>query len=142
MTDTRSNIELVERWLAAFSERWPATEELEGLLAPDFEFVERPNLFSPAGGTRAREQSLAGAVAGQGVLAWQRYTVLAHLADGDEVATRFRWDGELKVDAGALARGTRLTAWCVAHYVVRDGRIARVEQHDCYEAPVPPDAAR
>jgi hypothetical protein len=31
-----------------------------------------------------------------------------------------------------------LSAWCVAHYQLADGRIVRVEQHDCYEQPVPP----
>ena len=30
-------------------------------------------------------------------------------------------------------------AWCVAHYRVAAGRIARIEQHDCYEQPTLPN---
>jgi hypothetical protein len=51
-----------------------------------------------------------------------------------------RWTGELAVGAGPWAAGTRLSAWCVAHYRLAEGRIAEIEQHDCYDEPVPPEA--
>jgi len=31
-----------------------------------------------------------------------------------------------------------LSAWCVGHYRLERGLIAEIEQHDCYEQPVPP----
>lgn len=40
-----------------------------------------------------------------------------------------------------IARGPELLAWQayeVGYYRVVDGRIAHIEQHDCYEAPSPP----
>ena len=41
----------------------------------------------------------------------------------------------LAVDAGPWRAGTRMAAWCVAHYRLAAGRIAHIEQHDCYEEP-------
>jgi SnoaL-like domain len=74
------------------------------------------------------------------MLAWQTYEVRDHVADDDTVATRMRWSGELAVAAGPWPAGTRMAAWCVAHYRMVDGRIAEIEQHNCYEAPAPPSA--
>ena len=56
-----------------------------------------------------------------------------HIVSDDQVVTRFRWTGETAIEAGPWPAGTKLVAWCVAHYELRDGRIARIEQHDCYE---------
>jgi ketosteroid isomerase-like protein len=134
----RANVEVVERFLAAFDRRWPTEEELSSLLAPDVRFVERPNLVNPAGGTRDAAALRAGLDAGRTLLAWQSYEIRDHVAAGDTVATRFRWTGELAGDAGPWPAGTRLAAWCVAHYRLRGGRIVSIEQHDCYDAPVLP----
>jgi hypothetical protein len=76
--------------------------------------------------------------AGRKLLAWQSYGVRDSVADGDLVVVRMRWTGELAVDAGPWSRGTLLSAWCVAHYRLRGGRIVEIEQHDCYDAPRPP----
>jgi hypothetical protein len=84
----------------------------------------------------------AGIAAGRALLAWQAYEPLAHIVSGDTVVTRMRWTSELAVDAGPWQNGTRLAAWCVAHYTLRGGRIAHIEQHDCYEPPTPPTEAR
>ena len=46
------NIEVVERFLAAFDRRWPSVDELAELVAPDVRFVERPNLINPEGSER------------------------------------------------------------------------------------------
>jgi ketosteroid isomerase-like protein len=135
---TAENIEVVERFLAAFDRRWPTEEELAELVAPDVRFVERPNLVNPAGSERDAAAMWAGVVQGQKLLAWQSYEVRDHVADGDTVVTRMRWTGELAVDAGPWSAGTRLAAWCVAHYRVAAERIVHIEQHDCYEPPALP----
>jgi ketosteroid isomerase-like protein len=132
------NIHVVERFLAAFTGRWPTEAELDELLAPDVVFVERPNLLSPAGSERDAAATRAGIAKGRQVLARQAYEVRDHVASGDTVVTRMRWSGELAAEVGEWPAGTRLTAWCVGHYRLAAGRIARIEQHDCYEAPVPP----
>ena len=69
------------------------------------------------------------------VLRWQRYEVRDHVQTGATVATRIDWSGELAIDVRGWPAGTILRAHCVAHYDVHDGRIARIEQHDCYESP-------
>jgi ketosteroid isomerase-like protein len=129
------NVALVERFLAAFDRRCPTDAELDELLAPDVRFVERPNLVNPKGGERDAAAVRAGIAAGRQLLAWQSYEVRDHVGDGDTVVTRMRWTGELAIDAGPWPKGTRLSAWCVAHYRLTDGRIARIEQHDCYDPP-------
>lgn len=138
MTAEAPAIATVERWLAAFHHRWPEASELDELLTGDALFVERPNLVSPAVRERDRAGMEAGIAAGREVLAWQSYEPLGHVVSGDTVVTRLLWKGELAIDAGPWEKGTRLTAWCVAHFTLRDGRIAHIEQHDCYEPPEPP----
>lgn len=132
------NIAVVEKWLAAFDRRWPTQDDLETLLVPEVRFVGRPNLVSPAGSERDLEAMRAGIERGQELFAWQSYEPLDHVGCGDTVATRMRWRGELAVDVGPWPAGTHLAAWCAAHYRLVDGRIAYIEQHDCYEQPVMP----
>jgi ketosteroid isomerase-like protein len=136
-----ANVDVVERFIAAFDRRWPADEELDELLAPDIRFVERPNLISPAGSERDAAGMRAGIERGRGLLAWQSYEVRDHVASGDTVVTRMRWTAELAIDAGPWPAGTRMAAWCVAHYRLADGRIAVIEQHDCHEQPSAPSSS-
>ena len=87
MTETSDNraenIEVVERWLAAFDRRWPTEDDLAALLAPDVVFVERPNLLNPVGGERDAAAMRAGIARGPELLAWQTYQVRDHVAVGD-----------------------------------------------------------
>jgi hypothetical protein len=41
------NVEVVERFLAAFDRRWPAEDELDELVDLDIRFTEQPNLVNP-----------------------------------------------------------------------------------------------
>jgi ketosteroid isomerase-like protein len=129
------NVEVVERFLAAFDRRWPTEDELTELLDPGVRFIVRPNLTEPAGSERDAAATLAGIERGRQLLAWQSYEVRDHVVSSDTVVTRMRWSGELAVDAGPWPAGTRMTAWCVAHYRLAGGRIVEIEQHDCYEQP-------
>jgi ketosteroid isomerase-like protein len=134
-SERADNIAVVERFLAALTHRWPTEQELAELLDPDVRFVERPNLVNPTGSERDAEATRAGLQAGKKLLAWQSYDIRDHVAEGDIVVTRMRWTGELAIDAGPWPAGTKLSAWCVAHYRLRDGRITEIEQHDCYDQP-------
>jgi ketosteroid isomerase-like protein len=138
---TAENVDVVERFLAAFDRRWPAEDELAELVAPDVRFVERPNLINPAGSDRDAAAIRAALDRGRHLLAWQSYEVRDHIASGDKVVTRMRWSAELAVDAGPWPAGTRMAAWCVAHYRLAAGRIVSIEQHDCYEQPSAPTNA-
>lgn len=131
-------VALVERWLACFDGRFPDGEELDEILAPDARFLERPNVFNQDGSDRDRVTMLAGIEVGRSLLTSQHFEPIAHVVEGDTVVTRMRWTGELAKDAGPFRAGTKLTAWCVAHYTIVDGRITHIEQHDCYATPEPP----
>lgn len=137
--ESAQNVRVVENFLSAFDRRWPTPDEFDALTAPDVRFIERPNLVNPAGSERDREGMLAALETGRQLLAWQSYVVRDHFALGDTVVTRMRWSAELAVDAGPWLAGTRMTAWCVAHYRLAAGRITSIEQHDCYEQPSPPE---
>jgi ketosteroid isomerase-like protein len=137
-TGTTDGVAVVERFLALFDRRWPTGEELGEVLAPDAVFVERPNLVNPTGTERDLAGMRDGVEKGRQLLAWQRYEVRDHVASGDVVVTRMRWTAEVAIDAGPLPAGTRMSAWCVAHYRVQAGRIVHIEQHDCYDPPQPP----
>ena len=132
-TNADRNVATVQRFLDAFNDGWPTEDDLDELLTPDVRFVVRPNLTDPAGSERDAAATRAGLQAGRALLAWQRYDVRDHLTSGDTVVTRFRWTGELAIDAGPWPEGTTLTAWCVAHYRLAGGRIVEIEQHDCYD---------
>jgi ketosteroid isomerase-like protein len=73
MTEARDNraenIEVVERFLAAFTRRWPAQQELDDLVAPDVVFVERPNLINPTGSERDAAAMRTGIDRGRELLA-------------------------------------------------------------------------
>ena len=60
LSSTSSNVEVVERFLAAFDRRWPTEEELAEVLAPEVRFIERPNLVSPTGSERDAASMRAG----------------------------------------------------------------------------------
>jgi ketosteroid isomerase-like protein len=135
------NVAVVERFLAAFDRRWPTEAELDELLGPEVRFIERPNMISPGGSERDIAAIRAGLEAGPQLLAWQSYEVRDHVANGETVVTRMRWSGEFAVDAGPWRAGTRMEAWCVAHYRLAAGRIVGIEQHDCYAEPSGPDEA-
>ncbi len=138
--DRDTAIALVERWLACFDDAFPTEAELDDILTPDARFLERPNIFNQDGSDRDRATMLMGIEIGRSLLARQHFEPLTHVVEGDVVVTRMRWSGELAKDAGPFRAGTQLTAWCVAHYTLRDGRIAHIEQHDCYQTPVAPAA--
>lgn len=131
-------VAVVERWIGTFDGGWPSDVTFDELLTPDAWFVEHPSLVNPAGGERDVAAMRAGVVAAQGLLVEQRYDVDGHVVEGDEVMTRMRWRGTLATDAAAWKAGTVLTAYCVAHYTLRAGKIARIEQYDCYASPRPP----
>ena len=137
-TDHARNVATVQRFLDAFNNGWPTEEDLDELVTTDVRFIERPNLVNPSGSERDAAAMRAGLQAGRALLASQRYDVRDHVPSGDTVVTRLRWTGELAIDAGPWAKGTKLAAWCVAHYRLRDGKIAEIEQHDCYGPPEPP----
>jgi ketosteroid isomerase-like protein len=134
-------VSVVERYLAVVADLDSEPAALDALLHPDARFVERPNLVAPTG----RERDVAAARAAREhsrfIMAAHGFDVREHIAAGDRVVTRATWTGTLAADAGPLAAGTELRADCCMVFTVRDGRIVRQENYDCYHPVEVPAAA-
>ena len=101
-------------------------------------FVEHPNLVSPQGSRRDRSALLASFEAGRRLMGEQRLEDLEILPAGDYVVARAAWSGTLAVDAAPLRAGSTLRARLAMFFIVRDARVFRQENYDCYE-PLPVD---
>jgi ketosteroid isomerase-like protein len=129
---------IVGRYLATLFDLASSTAQLDGLLHEDVLFVEHPNLVSPQGSRRDRSTLLATFESGRRLMAEQRLENLEVLLAGEYVVARAAWSGTLAVDAGPMPAGATLHAKLAMFFTVRDGRIFRQENYDCYE-PLPVD---
>ncbi len=125
--------DVVDRYLAAVSDRTTPPHALEALLHPEYVFLEWPNAVSPAGSERNRATALESLALSRKLLEHSELQVHDHVISGDAVASRMTWRGLLAVDTGPLAAGAELTAHVSQHTIVRQGRIWRTESFDCYE---------
>jgi ketosteroid isomerase-like protein len=133
-----THTDLVEHYLALIADPTADLETVGELLDPAMLFVERPNLFSPRGTERDPAQMLAALARGRELVRDQRFDVVDHLVAGDDVATRVVWTGTLAIDAPPFAAGSKLRADSSVYFTVRDGRIVRQENYDCFH-PQPAD---
>jgi ketosteroid isomerase-like protein len=126
------NVAIVERYLAVLADLDSEPEALDALVDPRARFVERPNLVAPAGRERDVAAARAAREHSRSLIAAHGFDVREHIVAGDRVVTRATWTGTLAAAAGPLAPGTELRADCCMVFTVRDGRIVRQENYDCY----------
>ena len=132
---------VVERYLALLFDPAATSAQLADLLHDDVVFVEHPNLVSPQGSRRDRSALLASFESGRRLMAEQRLDDLEVLPAGDYVVARAAWSGTPAGDAAPLRAGSTLLARLAMFFTVRDGRVFRQENYDCYEPlPVAGDA--
>lgn len=127
-TQTR-NLEIVREYLAAI--------EMDGdsslFFAADVEQVEFPNQLVKDGATRNLEQLREAAERGRKVIRGQRYAVRRAYADGDTVILEVLWAGTLGIPLGKLAAGDEMRAHFCVVIELRDGKIVRQRNYDCFE---------
>lgn len=123
---------IIERYLALIADPTSDLAVVGDLLDLDMRFIEHPNLFSPRGSERDRARMLATLEQGRQLVRDQRFDVVDHLVAGDNVVSRVVWTGTLATAAPPFAAGTRLRADSSMHFALRDGRIARQENYDCF----------
>lgn len=114
-------------------------EVIAPLLHPDIEQRELPNALAPTGQVRGRDGMLKGVAAGKALLAEQRYVIDHIIEAGDQVVVEMRWSGVLAIDAGPLAKGTRLECAICTVIELRDGMVYRQRNYDCYAPFVAPE---
>ena len=120
---------LVERYLALLSDPDTQPDALRAVLHPDVRQIEHPNAINPTGQERDLQGLLDGVVRGRTLLTSQRFDVIGHVSQADEIMTRAYW-------TGTLASGAALTARFAMHFTLRDGLIWRQENYDCFD-PLP-----
>jgi ketosteroid isomerase-like protein len=107
-------------------------EAVARYMHPDIEVTEHPNRISPAG-LRA---DLAGVRTawerGRKFMADQRYDIRHMIVEGDRAAVQFVWSGTLAVAAGSLPAGHVMQAQICSIIELKDGKVWRQEQYDCY----------
>lgn len=98
---------------------------VRALLHPELELVEHPNKLNPAGARYDLAAVMAAAARGAAALASERYDVRAMVCEGDRAAVQTTW-------TGTLPDGRTMTAAICSVIELRDGRVWRQEQYDCF----------
>ena len=132
---SEDQIAVVERYLALLFDPATTSAQLGDLLHEDVVFVEHPNLVSPQGSRRDRSALLASFEAGRRLMGEQRLEDLEVLPAGDYVVAPAAWSGTL-ASSRAAASGLDAAGTSRDVFTVRDGRVFRQENYDCYE-PLP-----
>jgi ketosteroid isomerase-like protein len=129
------NLEIVRRYLAAIeadTSGGPPSDSA-AFFAADAVQVEFPNRLVPAGARRDLAALRDAAARGRTVLRGQRYEVRAAYAVDDTVILEVLWVGTLAVPVGGLTPGEEMRAHFAVFVELRDGRIHRQRNYDCFE---------
>jgi ketosteroid isomerase-like protein len=126
------NLAIIEQYLAAI-EAGTTGDALAAFYAPDVVQEEFPNRLVPTGARRDLAALLEGAARGQKVMRAQRYEILNALESGDTIALEIQWTGTLAVPVGTLPAGGDMRARFAVFIELRDGKIVRQRNYDCFE---------
>jgi ketosteroid isomerase-like protein len=132
LTQEDANIRLVRDYFAAV-QRGAADHVLAMFYAPDVVQEEFPNRFLPNGATRDLQALEAAAERGCEMMAAQELELLNIVASGSHVAVEARWAGTLAKAIGPIPAGTVMRARFGQFFEIRDGRIVRQRNYDCFE---------
>ena len=108
-------------------------DALPGWLDATVVQVERPNKLYRDGQVRDRTQMLRDLPRARQVLQRQSYPIETIIASGDQVVVETRWEGVLNVPLGRLQPGDAMVAHICMVFTLKDGKIVRQVNYDCYE---------
>ena len=100
-------------------------DEVAGWLHPDVEVIEHPNKLNPSGKRYDAAAIRAAGERGAKLMAREVYAVTQMIVDGDRAAATIEW-------TGVLADGREMTAHICSVIELRDGKIWRQQQYDCF----------
>jgi ketosteroid isomerase-like protein len=95
--------------------------------------IEHPNRLYANGQKRSLEEMARDLPRGAALLKRQSYPVETIFGSGDQVVVETRWEGELAVPLKELKAGDKMVAHICMVFTLRDGRIIRQVNYDCYE---------
>jgi len=128
------NLNVARRFLLAL-EQGATGERLSEFLTDDVTAEEFPNRLNPAGAQRDAPALKLAFERGRRLLTSQRYEVVSDVATGDRVALEVRWTGTLAMAVPPWPEGAQMRARFAIFMDLRDGRIARMRNYDCFEPP-------
>ena len=108
-------------------------DEANRLMHPEIENLEHPNKLLPAGKRYDLAAMRAAGERGRAVMASQRFEIRSMIVEGDRAAVQIAWSGTLAVAAGPLPAGHVMRAQVCSIIHVKDGKVWRQEQYDCFE---------
>ena len=108
-------------------------EALARFYTEDAEQIEFPNQLHPQGGRSRLARLLERAKTAPSILQRQHYEIYSMLAEGDLVAVEATWTGVLAVPLPPKPAGSTMTAHLAIFFELRDGRIHRQRNYDCFE---------
>jgi hypothetical protein len=131
----QANLAAALRYLELI-ERFALPSEFEGILHPDVQLHEYPNLLMKTSSQRDLAAMANGAQQGRKILSENRYEVTNTIAAGEWVTLQIVWTGTLAIALGEIPEGGQLKAYIATILRFRDGLIIEQYQYDCYE-PLP-----
>lgn len=123
----------VRTYLAAIS-NGATGPRLAAFFDPEIVQEEFPNRLAPAGATRNLADILEAAERGKKVMKSQVYDVKTFMAGGDRVALEVVWTGTLAAAVGTLQAGDEMKARLAMFLELRNGKIFRQRNYDCFDA--------
>lgn len=100
-------------------------DAVAALLHDDVVVTEHPNKLNPAGASYDKAALRAAGERGAAILESERYDVRGLIVDGNRASVQTTWTGRLK-------NGVTMTAQICSVIELRDGKIWRQEQYDCF----------
>jgi hypothetical protein len=127
-----ANEQLVVDFLKMLEER-KSSEELNQFYHPEVEQTEYPNAIVKNTVTRNLEDLKVGSERGKNLLSGEKYEILKLYSFGDVVILEAVWTGTLAVSIGNLPIGGEMIAHFAQFFEVKDGRIFRQRNYDCFD---------
>ena len=100
---------------------------------PEIEVIEHPNRITPAGKRYDLAALREAGERGKALLSSERYDVRSMIIDGPRAAVQSEWSGTLGIAAGPLPAGHVMRAQICSIIELRDGKVWRQEQYDCFQ---------
>jgi len=98
---------------------------VDALLASDVVITEHPNKLNPHGKTYDLAAVRAAGERGKAAMARQIYDVRTLIVEGDRACAQIAWTGVVKT-------GAEMHAQLCCVFEIRDGKVWRQEQYDCF----------
>lgn len=107
-------------------------DAVQNWLHDDVEVTEHPNAVSPNGRRYGKAELRDAGQKGKDLMASEDYKITSVLVDGDRAVLQMEWTGTLNATHGHRQKDHVMRAHICSVIQLRDGKIWRQEQYDCF----------